>query len=139
MSILLLGYNTIFAQSNSDGSFALKEENGHYYFETQINDKVPAKMMLESGIFVMVMDSLYAFENREAINLDYVRTQGNEKMNLGGKAYNITHKAKGKVRLGNNMEYSGEVFILSEYFTSFHSFIKISRCILIMTALLRWV
>ena len=43
LSILLLGYNTIFAQSNGDGSFALKEENGHYYFETQINDKVPAK------------------------------------------------------------------------------------------------
>ena len=49
LSILLLGYNTIFAQSNGDGSFALKEENGHYYFETQINDKVPAKMMLESS------------------------------------------------------------------------------------------
>ena len=54
-------------------------------------------MMLESGIFVMVMDSIYAFENNEAINLDYVRTQGNEKMNLGGKVYDITHKAKGKI------------------------------------------
>ena len=117
LSILLLGYNTIFAQSNGDGSFALKEENGHYYFETQINDKVPAKMMLESGIFVMVMDSIYAFENKEAINLDYVRTDGNEKMNLGGKVYDITHKAKGKVGLGNNMEYCGEIFILSGYNT----------------------
>ena len=116
-TILLLGYNTIFAQSNGDGSFALKEENGHYYFETQINDKVPAKMMLESGIFVMVMDSIYAFENKEAINLDYVRTDGNEKMNLGGKVYDITHKAKGKVGLGNNMEYCGEIFILSGYNT----------------------
>lgn len=115
LSIILLSCNTIFAQSNSDSSFALKKENGHYYFETQINDKIPAKMMLESGIFVMVMDSLYAFENKEAINLDYVRTQGNEKMNLGGKVYNITHKAKGKIQLGNNMEYRGEIFILSEY------------------------
>lgn len=84
LSIILLGYSTVFAQSNSDDYFALKKENGHYYFEAQINDKIPAKMMLESGIFVMVMDSLYAFENRVAINLDYVRTQGNEKMNLGG-------------------------------------------------------
>lgn len=117
LSIILLSCNTIFAQSNSDSSFALEKENGHYYFETQINDKVPAKMMLESGIFVMVMDSLYAFENKEAINLDYVRTQGNEKMNLGGKVYNITHKAKGKIQLGNNMEYCGEIFILSEYKT----------------------
>ena len=117
LSIILLCCNTIFAQSNSDSSFALKKENGHYYFETQINDKVQAKMMLESGIFVMVMDSLYAFENKEAINLDYVRTQGNEKMNLGGKVYNITHKAKGKIQLGNNMEYCGEIFILSEYKT----------------------
>mgnify|MGYP006955327210 FL=1 len=74
-------------------------------------------MMLESGIFVMVMDSIYAFENNEAINLDYVRTQGNEKMNLGGKVYDITHKAKGKVQLGNNMEYYGEIFILSGYNT----------------------
>ena len=117
LSILLLSYSAILAQTNSDGSFALKKENGHYYFETQINDKVPAKMMLESGIFVMVMDSIYAFENKEAFNLDYVRTQENEKMNLGGKVYDITHKAKGKVQLGNNMEYSGEIFILSDYNT----------------------
>lgn len=38
-------------------------------------------------------------------------------MNLGGKVYDITHKAKGKVQLGNNMEYSGEIFILSDYNT----------------------
>ena len=74
-------------------------------------------MMLESGIFVMVMDSLYAFENKEVINLDYVRTRGNERMNLGGEVYNITHKAKGKVQLGNNMEYCGEIFILADYNT----------------------
>ncbi|WP_308773472.1 hypothetical protein [uncultured Bacteroides sp.] len=117
LSIVLFSCNTIFAQSNSDGSFALKKENGHYYFETLINEKAPAKMMLESGIFVMVMDSLYAFENKEAINLDYTRTQGNENMNLGGKVYDITHKAKGKVQLGNNVEYCGEIFILSGYNT----------------------
>lgn len=117
LSIILLSCNTVFAQSNNDGSFALKKENGHYYFETQINNKVPAKMMLESGIFVMVMDSLYAFENKEVINLDYVRTRGNERMNLGGEVYNITHKAKGKVQLGNNMEYCGEIFILADYNT----------------------
>ena len=117
LSIILLSCSTVFAQSNNDGSFALKKENGHYYFETQINNKVPAKMMLESGIFVMVMDSLYAFENKEVINLDYVRTRGNERMNLGGEVYNITHKAKGKVQLGNNMEYCGEIFILADYNT----------------------
>lgn len=117
LSIVLFSCNTIFAQSNSDGSFALKKENGHYYFETLINEKAPAKMMLESGIFVMVMDSLYAFENKEALNLDYTRTQGNENMNLGGKVYDITHKAKGKVQLGNNVEYCGEIFILSGYNT----------------------
>lgn len=117
LSIVLFSCNTIFAQSKSDGSFALKKENGHYYFETLINEKAPAKMMLESGIFVMVMDSLYAFENKEAINLDYTRTQGNENMNLGGKVYDITHKAKGKVQLGNNVEYCGEIFILSGYNT----------------------
>ena len=38
-------------------------------------------------------------------------------MNLGGKVYDITHKAKGKVGLGNNMEYCGEIFILSGYNT----------------------
>lgn len=117
LSIILLSCSTVFAQSNNDGSFALKKENGHYYFETQINNKVPAKMMLESGIFVMVMDSLYAFENKEVINLDYVRTRGNERMNLGGEVYNITHKAKGKVQLENNMEYCGEIFILADYNT----------------------
>lgn len=115
LSIVLLSCSTISAQSNKNGAFTLEKENGHYYFEAKINNKVPAKLMLESGVFVMVMDSIYAFENKEAINLDYVRTQGNEKMNFGGKIYAITHKAKGTLQLGNNMEYIGEIFILSDY------------------------
>lgn len=116
-SIISLFCSMIHAQTDKKGAFVLEKENGHYYFNARINGKAPARLMLESGIFVMVMDSLYAFENREAINLDYVSTTGNEKINLGGKVYDITHKAKGDVLLGANMEYSGEIFILSGYDT----------------------
>lgn len=116
LSVALLFCNIIPAKADN-GAFALEKENGHYYFEARINGKVPARLMLESGIFVMVMDSVYAFENKEAINLDYERTHGNQKMNLGGKVYDITHKAKGTVQLGNNAEYDGEIFILYGYNT----------------------
>lgn len=115
LSIALICCSTIYAQSNKSEVFKLEKINGHYVFETQINNRIPTKILLESGIHVMLIDSLYAFENRDFINLDFVSTQGNEKMNMGGKNYDITHKSKGTVKLGNNTEYTGEIFVLSNY------------------------
>jgi hypothetical protein len=46
----------------------------------------------ESGIHVMLIDSLYAFENNRHLNLDFVKTKRYERMNLGGRKYKITHK-----------------------------------------------
>lgn len=114
-SIALLYCNTLTVIAANKKFFPLEKINGHYIFETKINDKIPAKFLLESGIHVMLIDSLFAFDNKNDINLDFIPVQKNENMNLGGKVYKITHKAKGTILLGNNSEYYGEIFVLSNY------------------------
>lgn len=114
-SIVLLYCNTLTAIAANHNSFPLEKVNSHYIFETKINDKVSAKFLLESGIHVMLIDSLFAFDNKNDINLDFIPVQKNENMNLGGKVYKITHKAKGTILLGNHSEYNGEIFVLSNY------------------------
>lgn len=60
--------------------------------KTKINHQLMATILLESGIHVMLIDSLYAFENNRHLNLDFVKTKRYERMNLGGRKYKITHK-----------------------------------------------
>lgn len=93
LSTALLFCNSLFAQSSGTDTFQLeKNTNGHYIFKTKINHQLMATILLESGIHVMLIDSLYAFENNRHLNLDFVKTKRYERMNLGGRKYKITHK-----------------------------------------------
>lgn len=101
LSTALLFCNSLFAQSSGTDTFQLeKNTNGHYIFKTKINHQLMATIFLESGIHVMLIDSLYAFENSRHLNLDFVKTKRYERMNLGGRKYKITHKATGTIQLG---------------------------------------
>lgn len=115
ISMLLSCYGVSAVNSFDIDTFKLEKENGHYLFEANINNKINGRFLLESGIHVMLMDSLFAIGNEKDLGLDFIETKGNEKMNLGGKVYNITHKANGTMRLGNNTQYKGEIFVLSNY------------------------
>ena len=101
------------AQDNN--VFQLTKVKGHYLFHTEINQKIPATVFAESGIHVMLVDSLFAFAHQEDFGLKFRPGRKREKMNLGGKVYNITHKAKGKVWLNKHTAYEGEIFVLSGY------------------------
>lgn len=115
ISMLLSCYAVSAVNSFDIDTFWLEKENGHYLFEASINNKISGRFLLESGIHVMLMDSLFALGNEKDLGLDFIETNGNEKMNLGGKVYNITHKANGSLRLGSNTQYRGEIFVLSNY------------------------
>lgn len=113
---MLLSCYAVSAVNSFDiDTFWLEKGNGHYLFEASINNKISGRFLLESGIHVMLMDSLFALGNEKDLGLDFIETNGNEKMNLGGKVYNITHKANGSSRLGSNTQYRGEIFVLSNY------------------------
>lgn len=72
LSTALLFCNSLFAQSSGTDTFQLeKNTNGHYIFKTKINHQLMATIFLESGIHVMLIDSLYAFENNRHLNLDF--------------------------------------------------------------------
>lgn len=108
--------NTSMAQGDETDTFNLvKQESGHYTFSAKINDGIEATFFLESAIHILLIDSLFAFNNQESLNLEFIKNAHNQKMNLGGKKYNITHKAKGIVNISNNTSYQGEIFLLSNY------------------------
>lgn len=88
--------------------------SGHYAFHTLINDKVMGQVMIESGIYAAIVDSAFFFKHKEALGMVALPNDRNKEMNLGGKVYRITHRAKGKLPMGN-MVYKGEVLILANY------------------------
>lgn len=108
------------ARNTDDDIFHLtKQKSGHYTLAANINHKLKATVLLESAIHVMLIDSAFVFDNSEIFDLDIIPNRRDEKMNLGGKTYRITHKATGKLNIGNNISYRGEIFILAGYATSY--------------------
>lgn len=96
-------------------AFGLTKQGSHYFFTADVNNAKGVTVMLESGIPAMLVDSAFAFSRGVLDGLELMATADNEKINLGGKTYTITHKAKGLVRLGRHTSYRGEVFVLPNY------------------------
>lgn len=75
--------NLAFAQQNNADVFKLKKVDGHYVFNAQINQSVESRILVESGIHVMLIDSAFAFNHQEELHLNLVPHQSEQKMNLG--------------------------------------------------------
>lgn len=106
--------NLAFAQQNNADVFKLKKVDGHYVFNAQINQSVESRILVESGIHVMLIDSAFAFNHQEELHLNLVPHQSEQKMNLGGKRHRITHRAKGKIMLNERTTYEGKILILAD-------------------------
>lgn len=124
---LLLCNSVAIAQEFYADTFKLEKKSGHYIFNASINNKVDASFLLESGIHVMLIDSLFAFDNRESLGVELIKNAAQDKMNLGGRVYNITHKANGTIKISNNTTYEGEIYVLSNYKSYFDIAIPIQR------------
>lgn len=104
------------AQNKPAGeTFDLTKQGAHYVFTASINGTADATILVESGIPALLADSAYVFNNGIFSDLTLTPTGGKEKINLGGRVFNITHKTNGKVRIGNNTSFNGDVFVLSNY------------------------
>lgn len=107
--------NSLYAQVNQARYMPLySTASGHYAFHTLINDKVMSQVMIESGIYAAVIDSAFFFKHKKELGMMALPNDRNKELNLGGKIYRITHRAKGKLPMGN-MVYKGEVLILANY------------------------
>ena len=96
-------------------AFHLTKQGGHYVFNASINGKADATILVESGIPALLADSAYVFSSGILSDMEMTVADKEEKLNLGGRVYKITHKAHGTVRIGNNTSYLGEVLVLSNY------------------------
>ena len=104
------------AQGNTEGeTFPLTKQGAHYVFTASINGTADATILVESGIPALLVDSAYVFSSGILSDMELTVADKAEKLNLGGRVYKITHKANGRVQIGNNTSYIGEVFVLSNY------------------------
>lgn len=87
-------------------------DSGHYLMDVSVGGEVQTKALLESGIHVMIIDMDFAAQNSEAVNVSFHTSDKNDKMNLGGDLYTISHKGRGRVMIGSNTAYEGEVYLL---------------------------
>ena len=114
------------AQTQYEGeSLKLEKQGAHYTFVASINGKANATVLLESGISAMLVDSAFVFSSGILSDLELVPTAGKAKMNLGGRVYVITHKACGTVKIGENIFYRGEVFVLSNYARNYNAAVPV--------------
>ena len=114
------------AQTQYEGeSLKLEKQGAHYTFVASINGKANATVLLESGISAMLVDSAFVFSSGVLSDLELVPTAGKAKMNLGGRVYVITHKACGTVKIGENISYRGEVFVLSGYAENYNAAVPV--------------
>lgn len=113
-NLLIIG-STLHAQSYKAQYMPLQRtQSGHYAFFTLLNDKVMGEVMIESGIYTAIIDSAFFFKHKKELGIIASPNDRNKEMNLGGKVYRITHRAKGTLPMGN-MKYKGEMLILSNY------------------------
>ena len=106
-------------------SLKLTKQGAHYVFSANLNNKTEATILLESGIPAMLVDSTFVFSNEVFSGLELQSTGGKEKMNLGGRVFVITHKAKGSVRITDQISYKGEVFVLSGYTRNYQAAVPV--------------
>ena len=93
----------------------LTKQGAHYVFSANLNGKAEATILLESGIPAMLVDSAFVFSSGVVSDLELQPTGGKEKMNLGGRIFVITHKAKCAIKITDQISYRGDVFVLSGY------------------------
>ena len=93
----------------------LTKQGAHYVFSANLNNKTEATILLESGIPAMLVDSTFVFSSEVFSGLELQSTGGKEKMNLGGRVFVITHKAKCAIKITDQISYRGDVFVLSGY------------------------
>lgn len=115
IAFILIGFIQTFARDSKTEVFKLKKQDGHYFFQAKINQSVKGRILMESGIHAMLIDSAFAFKHQEALGLDFMPNQIEQNMNLGGRRYRITHKAQGKIMLNDMTSYEGELLVLAGY------------------------
>ena len=92
-----------------------KIKSGHYAFPVKLNNQLEATALLESGIPAMLVDSAFIFKNLDKTGLEFMPCEKNEKMNLAGRLYRITHKVNGRIPVSKDVVYDGDVFVLAHY------------------------
>ena len=107
----LSAFSQIISNDGTAQRFALVKEQGHYYFDAELNG-VPVRMMLESGVpSLMIGEKMYE-ENKSAFNLKTKPSKGNMRF-LNG-TYKIKYMADGRLSLGKAC-YDGPIFILEGF------------------------
>lgn len=90
-----------------------KTSSGHYVTTISLNNTTQVRAQLESGIHTLLMDSAFAFNHQDELGIAF--TPSKSKINLGGKTYNITHRAEATLQLNNYAYYKGEIFLLPAF------------------------
>lgn len=92
-----------------------KLDSGHYIMSLKLNNSVKAKALLESGIHALLLDSAFVFENYDKLGIGFSACRKNEKINLGGRVYRISHTADTVLLLNGDTMYKGEIFLLVDF------------------------
>ena len=124
--ISLLSFSAV-AQSVNPNIFNLDKIGSHYAFTANVNDKAEAKVMLESGVHGLIIDSAFIFRSPDQLDIVLVPDSTNGSFNLGARKCKITHKSAGKVKISPNLYFEGDIFVVRDLSKSVNMYIPIQK------------
>ena len=86
------------AMAQSDPTFKLEKENGHYFLNTNVNG-IGAKLMLESGVPGFMMSESFYEAHKDVLKLPVEPC--NERIRYLGGMHNIKYTAQARLRIGD--------------------------------------
>ena len=86
------------AMAQSDPTFKLEKENGHYFLNTSVND-IGVKLMLESGVPGFMMSESFYEAHKDVLKLPVEPC--NERIRYLGGMHNIKYTAQARLRIGD--------------------------------------
>lgn len=106
--IQLFFFLTMGVAAQTDSVFKLEKENGHFFFDTNVNG-IEARLMLESGVPGLMMSDAFYEANKESLNMEV--QPSNERIRYLGEIHNIKYTAHARIRIGDAM-FEGSVKIV---------------------------
>lgn len=103
-----------------------KQTTGHYTLPIVFNEQTKAEALLESGIHAMLIDSAFAFNYLNHLNLELTPCT-KQIMNLGGTKYRISHRAQVELQINPSVIFKGELFLLADFHQTYEVALPIQK------------
>lgn len=92
----------------------LNKTGGHYVFDMTLNEKAVARVLLETGFNVSIVDSTFFFDNIDVFNFELEPSNAKIGVHTGGSR--VILEGNVSLKVNDSFEYRGKMVISPDFF-----------------------